>query len=63
MKIHAAALVSPGAELGKDVEIGAFATIGDHVRVVRMEGLKLKVEPTEAPASAAAEGQRGGSQT
>jgi membrane-bound serine protease (ClpP class) len=36
---------------------------GDHVRVVRMEGLKLKVEPTEAPAEAAAEGQRGGSQT
>jgi membrane-bound serine protease (ClpP class) len=36
---------------------------GDHVRVVRMEGLKLKVEPTEAPASATAEGQRGGSQT
>jgi membrane-bound serine protease (ClpP class) len=36
---------------------------GDHVRVVRMEGLKLKVEPTEAPAAAAAEGQRGGSQT
>jgi membrane protein implicated in regulation of membrane protease activity len=36
---------------------------GDHVRVVRMEGLKLKVEPTEAPASATAEGQRGGSRT
>ena len=36
---------------------------GDHVRVVQMEGLRLKVEPTEAPATATAEGQRGGSQT
>jgi membrane-bound serine protease (ClpP class) len=36
---------------------------GDHVRVVQMEGLKLKVEPTDAPATPAAEGQRGGSQT
>ena len=35
---------------------------GDHVRVVEMEGLKLKVEPTEAPATAASEGQRGGRQ-
>ena len=35
---------------------------GDHVRVVQMEGLKLKVEPTEAPATAATEGQRGGRQ-
>ena len=33
---------------------------GDRVRVVQMEGLKLKVEPTEAPATSAAEGQRGG---
>jgi membrane-bound serine protease (ClpP class) len=35
---------------------------GAHVRVVEMEGLKLKVEPTEAPATASTEGQRGGSQ-
>jgi membrane-bound serine protease (ClpP class) len=35
---------------------------GDHVRVVQMEGLKLKVEPTEAPAAATAEGERGGRQ-
>ena len=35
---------------------------GDRVRVVQMEGLKLKVEPTEAPATSAAEGQRGGRQ-
>jgi membrane-bound serine protease (ClpP class) len=35
---------------------------GDHVRVVEMEGLKLKVEPVEAPATAAPEGQRGGRQ-
>ncbi|MGA9162496.1 MAG: nodulation protein NfeD [Actinomycetota bacterium] len=35
---------------------------GEHVRVVQMEGLKLRVEPTEAPARATAEGQRGGSQ-
>jgi membrane-bound serine protease (ClpP class) len=35
---------------------------GAHVRVVEMEGLKLKVEPTEAPATASTEGQRGGRQ-
>jgi membrane-bound serine protease (ClpP class) len=35
---------------------------GAHVRVVEMEGLKLKVEPTEAPATASTEGQGGGRQ-
>src|SRR4030095_14510139 len=35
---------------------------GDHVRVVQMEGLKLKVEPTDAPAAAGADAPRGGSQ-
>jgi membrane-bound ClpP family serine protease len=33
---------------------------GEHIRVVQMEGLKLKVEPTEAPAAATTEGQPGG---
>jgi membrane-bound serine protease (ClpP class) len=30
---------------------------GDHVRVVQMDGLRLKVEPVEAPATASAEGR------
>jgi membrane-bound serine protease (ClpP class) len=33
---------------------------GERIRVVQMEGLKLKVEPTEAPATTAAEGAQGG---
>lgn len=33
MKIHATAVVSPGAELGKNVEIGAYSIIGANVRV------------------------------
>ena len=33
MKVHPTALVSPGAELGKDVEIGAYCVIGAHVRI------------------------------
>jgi membrane-bound ClpP family serine protease len=32
---------------------------GEHVRVVEMEGLKLKVEPVEAPATAST-GPQGG---
>jgi UDP-N-acetylglucosamine acyltransferase len=33
MRIHPAAQVSPGAELGKEVEVGPFAVIGEHVQV------------------------------
>lgn len=33
MKIHPTAHVDRGAELGKDVEIGAFSCIGPHVRI------------------------------
>jgi len=33
MKIHATALVAPGAELADDVEIGPYCTIGDKVRL------------------------------
>jgi membrane protein implicated in regulation of membrane protease activity len=33
---------------------------GEHVRVIQMEGLKLKVEPAEAPATATADGPLGG---
>jgi len=35
---------------------------GEHVRVVEMEGLKLKVEPVEAPATTSS-GQRGGEES
>lgn len=33
MKIHPTALVSPSAQLAEDVEIGAFACIGDEVEI------------------------------
>jgi UDP-N-acetylglucosamine acyltransferase len=39
MKIHATALVAPGAELADDVEIGAYCTIGD--RVTLAAGVRL----------------------
>ncbi|HYQ98454.1 MAG TPA: acyl-ACP--UDP-N-acetylglucosamine O-acyltransferase [Casimicrobiaceae bacterium] len=32
-RIHATALVDPGAELAADVEVGAFSIVGPHVRV------------------------------
>ncbi len=32
-RIHAAALVDPGAELASDVEVGAFSVVGPHVRI------------------------------
>ena len=33
MEIHPQAIVHPGAELGSGVKIGAFSTIGEHVRI------------------------------
>ena len=33
MEIHPQAIVHPGAELGFGVKIGAFSTIGEHVRI------------------------------
>lgn len=35
MKIHPSAIVHPKAELAEDVEIGAFAFIGEHVKLGR----------------------------
>jgi len=32
-RIHPSALVSPGARLGEDVDIGAFTIIGEHVEI------------------------------
>lgn len=32
-KIHATAIVSPKAQIGKDVEIGAYCVIGDEVKI------------------------------
>jgi UDP-N-acetylglucosamine acyltransferase len=39
MKIHATALVAPGAELADDVEIGPYCTIGDKVKLA--SGVRL----------------------
>ncbi len=39
--IHATAIVSPGAELADDVEVGAYSIIGPHVRI----GAGSKVGP------------------
>ena len=33
MKIHSSAIIHPEAQLGKDVEVGPYATIGEHVRL------------------------------
>jgi UDP-N-acetylglucosamine acyltransferase len=33
MNIHKTAIVSPGAEISEDVEIGPFAIVGEHVRI------------------------------
>lgn len=35
MQIHPTAVVHPKAELGADVTIGAFSTVGEHVRIGR----------------------------
>ena len=32
-RIHATALISPGAHLGEDVEIGAYTLVGEHVEI------------------------------
>ena len=32
-KIHATALVAPGARIADDVEIGAYSIIGEHVEI------------------------------
>ncbi len=32
-KIHATAVITPGAEISEDVEIGPFTVIGEHVRI------------------------------
>ena len=37
MKIHQLADVHPDAELAGDVEVGAFAVIGPHVRIGYLE--------------------------
>jgi UDP-N-acetylglucosamine acyltransferase len=38
-RIHPTALVSPGARLGEDVEIGAYTLIGEHVEIA--EGCRV----------------------
>jgi UDP-N-acetylglucosamine acyltransferase len=32
-KIHPTAIISHGAELGKDVEVGPYCTVGEHVKI------------------------------
>ncbi len=60
--LHPTGVVQVASEHWTAESIRGTPRKGDHVRVVEMEGLKLKVEPTEAPATAATEGQRGGRQ-
>src|SRR6185503_5246037 len=60
--LHPTGVVQVASESWTAESVRGTPRKGDHVRVVEMEGLKLKVEPTEAPATAAPEGQRGGRQ-
>jgi membrane-bound ClpP family serine protease len=54
-------IVQVASEEWSAESVGGVARRGDRVRVVAMEGLKLKVEPTEEPApkaSAPVEGRQ-----
>ena len=60
--LHPTGVVQVASEHWTAESVRGIPRKGERVRVVQVEGLTLKVEPTEAPATATPEGQRGGRQ-